>query len=788
MLLYLLKTTFCLVLFLGFYHLVLEKEKMHRFNRFYLLGSIVFAFLVPSFTITVSTTEFIEPIVQEYQMVDQMQTTSIASIEEAEINYINYATGLYLLISGILIFYFVKNLHKILLKTRKNEKVNYYTATVILLKEKILPHTFLKYIFINKDEYINDKSEQLILTHELEHVKQKHSLDILFIELLQIAFWFIPLFRFYKKVIQLNHEFLADDAVIKEHKNISEYQHLLLNVSTQENNIYLASNLNYSLTKKRLVMMTKPSSKTNILLKKLLVLPLTAGFIFAFAQRIEAKETKNEKPQIVVVETEDNGISEKEMNEYKELMTTTKKSKIFIYKQLNRMKELYKRMSVKQQNSVEDVFKLAPPLPKITYKKKVPTKTQFNSWKNKEQFALWIDGKVVDNSVLNNYKNTDFSYFSGSKVYKNARNKRFPQEYQFHLYTKKEFAKMKAKEAQEDKNTVRILINKNGGLLVNGKVTSIQKLKEVLDKIDIDKDKAHVVINGDKSTKVGDVTDIKMILRKSEFYKISINNKLLPPPPPMNIVQRYKQLFDKGSESKIYKEKDVEKMISLYKKMSQKQQQSVTDIRKVIPPPPPPIDIVFTYKKLAKRIQSTPKNRKANVIYLKELYNKMNASQKKKVTKPSRVLPPPPPKKKENEMAETPVINENHASSNQWVEIVELLQTAPGKIDGKAIPPPPLLKKNATKKETERYNKAFTYWKKKTQNPLKIEKATRIKTILSYIKNLNKRGAKFTYNAKPITFKKATKLVKEKNIHNLYSVENKDKTIEVNLSDKPFVK
>ncbi|MFT5762513.1 MAG: bla regulator protein BlaR1, partial [Polaribacter sp.] len=44
MLLYLLKTTFCLVLFLGFYHLVLEKEKMHRFNRFYLLGSIVFAF------------------------------------------------------------------------------------------------------------------------------------------------------------------------------------------------------------------------------------------------------------------------------------------------------------------------------------------------------------------------------------------------------------------------------------------------------------------------------------------------------------------------------------------------------------------------------------------------------------------------------------------------------------------------------------------------------------------------------------------------------------------------
>ena len=100
-------------------------------------------------------------------------------------------------------------------------------------------------------------------------------------------------------------------------------------------------------------------------------------------------------------------------------------------------------MSTKQQNSVVDVFKLAPPLPKITYKKKTPTKAQFNSWKNNQKSALWIDGKVVDNSVLNNYKNTDFSYFSGSFVHKNARSKRFPQEYQFHLYTHASFKKMK---------------------------------------------------------------------------------------------------------------------------------------------------------------------------------------------------------------------------------------------------------------------------------------------------------------------------------------------------------
>ena len=297
MLLYLLKTTFCLLLFLGFYHLVLEKEKMHRFNRFYLLGSIVFAFLVPSFIITVAPTEFVEPIAQEL-IINQADAINAVN----EISYQSYLVGLYLLITFLLFTYFGKNIHKVLSKTRRNEKISYYSATIILLKEKVLPHTFLRYIFINKEEFKNDNSEQYILTHELAHVKQKHSLDVLFIELLQIVFWFIPIFKFYKKAVQLNHEFLADDAVIKLHENITEYQHLLLKTTAQNNNIYLASNLNYSLTKKRLLMMTTKSSRRNILLKKVAILPLLIGFIFLFAQRIEAKENIdkiNDKEKIV---------------------------------------------------------------------------------------------------------------------------------------------------------------------------------------------------------------------------------------------------------------------------------------------------------------------------------------------------------------------------------------------------------------------------------------------------------------------------------------------------------
>ena len=582
MLVYILKSTFCLVLLLGIYHFFLEKEKMHRFNRFYLLGSIIFSFLVPSFTIIVAPTITENALFTEAAMVNPNTTENAPQLQIVEtINYTKYIIGLYILISSILLILLSKKVFNLLNKVRKNQHINYFSATVVLLKERIVPYTFLHYIFINKHSYQTDSLEEQILTHELAHVQQKHSIDVLFIEVLQNLFWFNPIFRYYKKAIQLNHEFLADDAVINSHKNITEYQQLLLSKTAQNNNIYLASNLNYSLTKKRLLMMTTPSSKTKILLKKLMVAPLVAGFVFAFAQRVEAQENNKNFPQIVETQYEENGISDKEMKEYKKLINICKTTLVFKQKEVSRMQNLYQKMSAKQQNTVESIFELAPALPPIKYKKKTPSVTQFNSWKNKEKFALWIDGKAVKNNLLNKYKNTDFPYYSGSFVYKNARSKRFPQEYQFSLYTKDFFLKMQKEQQQKNKNVVKILINKNGNLLVNNQATSLDNLENRLNKIISDKSKAHILINTDKETKKEDLLKVRKILKGIRIYKITINNKLLPPPPP--------------------------------------------------------IDLVYTYNRLVKKIQKTSKNRKANISYLKELYGKMSTAQKKKVVKPSRI-------------------------------------------------------------------------------------------------------------------------------------------------------
>ena len=287
MIVYVIKSAGCLALLLFFYHFVLEKEKMHRFNRYYLLGSLLFSFWAPYAKFTTYIYEQIA--ITDISIAPKHINNSVLIVQENNFNYHQILIGFYCLICTLLLIRFSFNLFKILQKIAVHKKIKKDNATLVLVGDKILPHTFLNYIFINKIAYENAEIEEELFTHELTHVTQKHTFDVLLIEVLQVVFWINPLFIFLKKAVQLNHEFLADDSVINKHQNTYQYQHLLLNKATRNNTYYLASNLNYSLTKKRLQMMTAKSSPNSVLLKKFAVLPLLTGFLFLFAERIEAQ-------------------------------------------------------------------------------------------------------------------------------------------------------------------------------------------------------------------------------------------------------------------------------------------------------------------------------------------------------------------------------------------------------------------------------------------------------------------------------------------------------------------
>ena len=450
MITYLLKSATCLALLLAFYHFVLEKEKMHSFNRYYLLGSIFFSFLVPLYIIYIDAA----PIVLEAtESVINYAPTNVSNTEivyEEPINYMQIVLILYLLISSVLLIRFGKNLYKIIHKIRKNTKIDFQNAKLVLVDDQILPHTFWNYIFINKNDYENQKIEQELFTHELTHVTQKHTLDVLILELIQIVFWINPFFILLKKAIQLNHEFLADETVINQHKNTFQYQHLLLNKAAWKNEYYLASNLNYSLTKKRLLMMTTQSSHTKILLKKLAVIPLLAGFVFLFAERVEAQEIIEitEEPIQTIVEEVSN--ESKNLSESESYQQYFHSKTLFMFKDKNG-KEISKKYS---ELTKEEKKRLIPP-PPIKTKKKVPTQKLIEDLKDSKKYAIWIDEKVVSNATLNNYKASDFSNFFVSFVYKNARSKRFPQNYQASLSTNKHYENQNKKRAKAFKKYLK---------------------------------------------------------------------------------------------------------------------------------------------------------------------------------------------------------------------------------------------------------------------------------------------------------------------------------------------
>lgn len=286
------KSSLCLILLLGVYNFFLEKEKMSLFNRFYLLGSLVISFLIPLVKF-----ELQQDIIQNNLLPEAIKTIqgNTIIINQKTNNLSIFLWSFYGIITLLFTFRFSKNIYVFFQKIKSNPKKKFENGTLIFVEENILPHTFLNYIFINKNDYENRKIEGELFTHELAHVSQKHTLDVLFIEILKTIFWFNPILIFYKKAIQLNHEFLADEKVVKSYNNVPFYQNLLLEKASWNSNFYLASNLNFLVTKKRLIMMTKTTSQSRALLKKLSVSPVLAGLIFISCSQDATEKQSDEK-------------------------------------------------------------------------------------------------------------------------------------------------------------------------------------------------------------------------------------------------------------------------------------------------------------------------------------------------------------------------------------------------------------------------------------------------------------------------------------------------------------
>ena len=453
MIAYLFKTILVAALFSGVYFLFLEREKMHRFNRFYLLISLVLSFVIP--VITIQTHSQMAAAVNQINISSAtpeifsspvIQQTSLP--QKDALHPLVYVLILYGVVTAFFMFRFFKNIFNLLSQTKRHTKILYGKATLVLMEKETEPHSFLRYIFLNKTGFESGAIAAEILQHELAHVQQKHSLDIIFMELLTAVLWFHPFIFLYKKAVQLNHEFLADDAAIKSNTDIRNYQLLLLQKASGRS-LAMTHSFNYFIAKKRLIMLTKTTSRITAACKQTVALAFLLLSVFLFAKQSVAQDTtrasseKNESNQTAVPASQDTaqktrkpngfiwgntigstkeGASDELMNEYKTLVNKYLETDTNGNKNINRtiepadrkrMETIAKQMNKEQQSKQEVMFvKPFPP-----NKKTVPTQKQLEAFKNASVYGIWIDGKRKPNAVLNNFLNTDFSYFTVSKLY-----------------------------------------------------------------------------------------------------------------------------------------------------------------------------------------------------------------------------------------------------------------------------------------------------------------------------------------------------------------------------------
>ncbi|WP_280936423.1 M56 family metallopeptidase [Aquimarina sp. 2201CG14-23] len=368
-------------------------------KRFYLLFSVIFALIIPLITLTYQIEVVAEPqLIQE--TVNPMTIGSTTKIIEEPTNYLPiFLWSIYGI--GVLVFgiRFMRNIYDISKKIRANERLIESSHINVLLSSAIVPHTFLKYIFVSKKEFKQRNIPEEVLLHEKTHVAQKHTLDILFVEVLQVFFWFNPVFILIKRSVKLNHEFLADQNVLKQQCSIQNYFDLLLNYPNSLNQAVLSSPINYSLTKKRLQMMTKEFSKSRTALKIAALVPILLLCILSFNNEIIAREValpveeitapvetnpSIEEPSIMVLKGEkkeeddylnaikDNfqdGVTTEMLKEYNQWAKNINKriksnqSVIIQKNELDRMEYIYKNMTPEQRKGVEQFPNIPPPPP-----------------------------------------------------------------------------------------------------------------------------------------------------------------------------------------------------------------------------------------------------------------------------------------------------------------------------------------------------------------------------------------------------------------------------------------
>ena len=333
LLIYQIKVGICLIAFYLLWKLLLSRETFHRFNRVALLTVMALAFVLPwvKLSLDVST-----PVAGGMVMLEEMIVTPAGVVQPHQVaqtwSVINIANVLYFIgVVAVLVWLLHSqwSLHRMLKKGRREQMPDGITLHVVPGDQT--PFSYFRHIVINEQDYRDNPRE--ILTHEHAHISLRHSWDVLFVELVKLFQWWNPAAWLLCRELKQVHEYEADMSVLNQGVDAKQYQLLLIRKSVGDQLFSMANNFNYQSLKKRISMMTKNKSSQWNTLRALVVVPVIALALLAFANtKSVAAVAINQQAKVTPTSQVVKGNAEAQVND-----ESAPQSKKMVYKSVEQM-------------------------------------------------------------------------------------------------------------------------------------------------------------------------------------------------------------------------------------------------------------------------------------------------------------------------------------------------------------------------------------------------------------------------------------------------------------------
>ena len=289
---YLLKSMILSGIFFGYYTLFLKNTIYLAYNRFYLLASMALSLAIPFFKLSMfSVTE--EQAAGAKQLLIYLTQLPASPVQKA---YIDWEIIVIAVISSLFVCYLVYAVVRIFRLKAMNSKTQMGEFTFIETDLDEAPFSFFSNLFWKKSISIEDECGRKILQHELSHIREKHSWDRLFSQLICSVFWMNPFNWIIQKELQNIHEFIADRDAVGTGE-VDAFAKMLLQTYYGNHFLNPSHSFYYSSIKRRIIMLTTSNVPKYAYLRKVAVLPMLAFILALFSIQLSAQEAKENKAE-----------------------------------------------------------------------------------------------------------------------------------------------------------------------------------------------------------------------------------------------------------------------------------------------------------------------------------------------------------------------------------------------------------------------------------------------------------------------------------------------------------